>query len=58
MVENFFHVLVTVFVLVFSIHILVCFFIAIGHTDANYDVNINWIERLGFNLEDDYVDEQ
>ena len=49
MIENMFHVLVTIFVLVFSIHILVCQWIAIGHLQSNDGVNVNWIERMGYN---------
>jgi len=49
-IENMFHVLVTVFVLVFSIHILVCCFIAIGYIES-HDVNKSWLERLNLHVE-------
>lgn len=46
----------TVFVLVFSIHILVCCFIAIGHLESHdYDINKNWIDRLGLAEGDEEV---
>lgn len=52
-IENMFHVLVTVFVLVFSIHILVCMWVSIGHLDSFDGVNVNWIERFDYHVPSD-----
>lgn len=46
-----FHVLVTIFVLFFSIHILGCLWIAIGHLYDPESLMIPWIERFDYHEE-------